>query len=423
MTVIIAGGGIAGLSLGLTLHQIGMPFRIFEAVPRMRPLGVGINLQPNAVRELFDLGLDAGLDEIGVRTRDYGFYTKKGLEIWTEPRGTWAGYRWPQYSVQRGRLQMLLYETLVSRAGSACLVTAQRAVDFENIADGVRLHLEDASTGKQTSIEGALLVGADGIHSTIRRQMHPDEGEPVWGGAVLWRGTTEARPFLTGASMVLMGHDTQRLVAYPISRPDPATGLATVNWIAELTYDPTQGWNKEDWNRQAVLSDFLPSFEDWQFNWIDVPTLVRGADAVFEYPMVDRDPIGQWRQGRVTLMGDAAHPTYPVGSNGASQAIMDARAIGAQLLAHGPGPAALQAYEDQVRPQTTKVTLTNRGSGPDAIMQVVEDRCGGAFERIEDVITREELAAHAERYKAIAGFGIDALNGRADIIPREARRN
>ena len=423
MTVIIAGGGIAGLSLGLTLHQIGVPFRIFEAVPRMRPLGVGINLQPNAVRELLDLGLEASLDEIGVRTRDYGFYTKKGLEIWTEPRGTWAGYRWPQYSVHRGRLQMLLYETLFSRAGPACLVTGQRAVGFENTADGVRLHLEDASTGKQTSIEGALLVGADGIHSAIRRQMHPDEGEPVWGGAVLWRGTIEARPFLTGASMVLMGHDTQRLVAYPISRPDPATGLATINWIAELTYDPTQGWNKEDWNRQAVLSDFLPSFEDWQFDWIDVPTLVRGADAVFEYPMVDRDPIGHWRQGRVTLMGDAAHPTYPVGSNGASQAIMDARAIGAQLLAHGPRPAALQAYEDQVRPQTTKVTLTNRGSGPDAIMQVVEDRCGGAFERIEDVITREELAAHAERYKAIAGFGIDALNARDDIIPREARRN
>ena len=423
MTILIAGGGIAGLSLGLTLHQIGLPFRIFEAVPEVRPLGVGVNLQPNAVRELFDLGLEAGLDKIGVKTRDYGFFTKMGLEIWTEPRGTWAGYRWPQYSVHRGKLQMLLFETLVARAGPDCLATGQRAVRFENTASGVRLHLQDTATDAHTVADGELLFGADGIHSAVRRQMQPDEGEPIWGGAVLWRGTSVARPYLTGASMILMGHDTQRVVAYPISKPNADTGLATINWIAELTYDPAQGWNKEDWNRRAVLSDFLPKFDDWTFDWIDVPALVNGADAVFEYPMVDRDPIESWTDGYVSLIGDAAHPTYPVGSNGASQAILDARIIGAKLIAHGTTSEALQAYESEVRPLTTKVTLANRGSGPDAIMQMVEDRCGGDFEHIEDVMPEEELAAHAEKYKAIAGFGIKALNERPDIIPPEARRD
>lgn len=422
MTVLIAGGGIAGLTLGLTLHQIGIPFRIYEAVPEIKPLGVGINLQPNAVRELFDLGLESEMAAIGVATRDYGFYSKKGLEIWTEPRGLWAGYRWPQYSVHRGRLQMLLHRALLERAGAGCVVAGQRATGFETIASGARLHLADPDNGQTSSVDGALLIGADGIHSALRRQMNPVEGEPIWGGAVMWRGTTVAVPFLSGASMILMGHDTQRLVAYPISSPDAESGLATINWIAELSYEPSQGWNKEDWNREARLSDFLPEFEGWIFDWFDVPALIRGADKVYEYPMVDRDPLDRWTYETVTLMGDAAHPTYPVGSNGASQAILDARVIGANLLAHGVGPDALEAYEAEVRPLTSNVTRANRGSGPDAIMQMVEDRCGGAFDRIEDVIPKQELADHAAKYKTLAGFSIQALNERPDLIPKAARR-
>jgi len=416
MTVLIAGGGIAGLSLGLTLHQIGIPFLIFEAVPAIRPFGVGINLQPNAVRELFALGLEGELEAIGVRTRDYGFYSKRGLEIWTEPRGIWAGYNWPQFSVHRGRLQMLLHDQLLKRAGADCIVTGQRATVFENLGDGVRLHLEDAKTGDTSTVDGALLIGADGIHSAIRRKMAPDEGEPVWAGAVMWRGTTEAAPFLSGASMVLIGHATQRFVAYPISKPNPATGKAQINWIAELTCDPSQAWRKEDWNRQADASVFLPRFEDWQFDWLNVPAIVQGADRIFEYPMVDRDPIDRWTDDRVTLMGDAAHPTYPVGSNGASQAIVDARLIGARLLDHGIGPAALVAYSAEVLPMTRAVTLANRGSGPDAILQAVEDRCGGQFDSIDEVMRADELAEHAARYKALAGFSIDALNTRPDLI-------
>ncbi|NNE53831.1 MAG: flavin-dependent oxidoreductase [Sulfitobacter sp.] len=411
MTILIAGAGIAGLSLGLTLHQIGVPFRIYESVRELRPLGVGINLQPNAVREIIELGLGDMLDQVGLRTQDYGFYSKTGREIWTEPRGLAAGYKWPQYSVHRGKLQMALAEALMRRAGPQCIVTEAAAAGYRNEGDEAVLLLHD---GRE--VRGKAVIGADGIHSALRAQMYPDEGAPIWGGAILWRGTTLARPFLSGASMVLAGHDTQRLVCYPITPPDPDTGLATINWIAERTFDPGAGWRKEDWNRAADKSEFLPWFEDWTFDWLDVPALIRGAEQVFEYPMVDRDPVESWTEGRVTLIGDAAHPTYPVGSNGASQAIVDGRVLGAQITAHGVGPEALRAYEAQVRPQTTKVAIANRGAGPIAVLQTVEDRSGGVFDRIEDVMSHKELADHAAGYKRIAGFDIEALNARPPLI-------
>lgn len=421
MTVLIAGAGIAGLSCALTCHQIGVPFKIFETVQALKPLGVGINLQPNAVRELFDLGLADDLSKIGVETREYGMFSKKGLEIWTEPRGRWAGYKWPQYSIHRGALQMLLHQTLIERAGPHCVQTGWRAVGFTNENDAVRLHLVSTANGSTRSEAGDLLIGADGTHSAVRAQIVPDEGPPVWGGAILWRATTRAVPFRTGASMALIGHATQRLVAYPISAPDPDSGLVAMNWIAELTYDPSAGWNREDWNREADKNAFLPAFEDWRFGWIDVPELVNGARKIFEYPMVDRDPVERWTDGRATLMGDAAHPTYPVGSNGASQAIIDARKLGACLLDHGLRADALEAYEDEIRPATTRIVLTNRGSGPDAVLQLIEDRCGGSFDHIDDVTRPGELADHAAKYKAIAGFGIEALNALPRTIPDGAR--
>ncbi len=420
MTVMIAGAGIAGLTLGLTLHQIGVPFRIFESVREMRPLGVGINLQPNAVRELQDLGLGPDLDRIGVRTRAYGFYSKTGKTIWQEPRGLAAGYLWPQYSIHRGQLQMLLADTLIARAGADCLVTSQRVTGYDTDDNCARLHLITPEGAKVAA--GTLVVAADGIHSAIRRQMVPGEGPPIWKGAVLWRGTTQAPEFFGGAAMALAGHDTQRVVAYPISAPDPVTGLVTLNWIAELRRDASQGWQREDWNRRADPADFAPAFADWRFDWLDVPALIAGAGEIFEYPMVDRDPLPHWTCGRATLMGDAAHPTYPVGSNGASQAIVDARVIGAEILAHGRTAAALEAYEARVRPRTTAVGLANRGKGPDAVMQMVEDRCGGVFDQIDDVIPHAELAAHAEHYKRLAGFSIDALNAQPQIIGPMATR-
>lgn len=413
MTVLIAGGGIAGLTLGLTLDQIGVPFRIFESATEIRPLGVGINLQPNAVRELIALGLARDLDAIGVRTTQLGFYSKLGKTIWEEPRGEWAGYDWPQYSIHRGKLQMLLFETLLERAGTGCIITGARAKGYT----GQTLLLED---GRR--FDGSLIIGADGIHSNLRAQMYPDEGAPIWNGRILWRGTTKAPAFAGGGAMAMIGHDQLRFVAYPISDPHSTSGEVTLNWIAEKQFDPTQTWQREDWNRPANRQDFLPLFQDWRFDWIDVPALITGADAVFEYPMVDRDPLPNWQDGHVSLMGDAAHPTYPVGSNGASQAIVDARVIGAEILHHGQSAAALSAYELRMRPLATEIGLTNRrGGGPDAILQRVEDLCGGDFDVIDSVIARKELAAHADRYKSISGFSIAELNAMPPIIPMGAR--
>ena len=411
MTVLIAGAGIAGLTLGLTLHQIGVPFRIFEAVDTIRPLGVGINLQPNAVRELYDLDLKDALESTGVATRSLGFYSKTGREIWTEPRGLHAGYNWPQYSIHRGKLQMLLHDALIQRAGENCIVTGHRVKQASETGE---LYVEHIGGTKKE--KGAIVIGADGIHSATRSQLVPQEGAPLWAGAILWRGVTRMPPFLSGKDMILAGHDTLRIVAYPISKADPETGLADVNWIAERRVDPAQGWRREDWNRPADLADFAPAFRNWRFDWLDVPEMIGAAERVYEYPMVDREPLERWTRGRITLMGDAAHPTYPVGSNGASQAIVDARILGAVIAEHGPTPVALEAYEAQVRPRTTQVTLANRGSGPDAILQQVEDLCAGEFDKIDDVLPHDVLAAHAEKYKALAGFGIEALNAQPALV-------
>ena len=411
MSVLIAGAGIAGLVMGLTLHQLKVPFQIFERVSEMKPLGVGINLQPNAVRELMDLGLGPELDRIGVRTRQYGFYSKSGREIWVEPRGLAAGYRWPQYSLHRGKLQMMLLEQLKRRAGADVIITGAAVSGFETSDDGAALLFRD---GRRE--EGSIAIAADGIHSAIRRQMAPDEGEPIWNGAVMWRGTSPGRHFLGGNAMFLAGHDHQRFVAYPLSPEDPDTGHAEINWIAELRTDPSKALSRGDWNKPAEKDAFLPAFESWTFGWVDCPGLIRSSGLVYEYPMVDREPLPGWTVGAVTLMGDAAHPTYPVGSNGASQAIIDARKLGAAIRAHGASRAALLAYEAEMRPRAEAILRANRGKGPDAVMQMVEDRCGGVFDDIEKVIPRAELAAHAEHYKRLSGFSIDTLNAQPPIL-------
>ena len=419
MTVLIAGGGISGLALALSCHEVGIPFQVFESAAQMRPLGVGINLQPSAVRELFAMGLEHRLDEVGIRLKDYGFYTKMGLHVWTEPRGIEAGYDWPAYSVHRGRLHMMLYDEVIRRAGADAVQTGWRATGFETIGDEAVLTLCNRD-GATKTVRGDVIIGADGIHSAIRRQMQPTEDAPKWSGAVLWRGTTQAKPFLSGASMVLIGHEGLRFVSYPISAPDPQTGLATINWICNLQVDKADAFRKEDYSRAANLDDFLPAFEQIQYDWLDAPALIRGADEVFEYPMVDRDPLDSWTVGRTTLMGDAAHAAYPVGSNGAGAGIMDARKLVARFLEHGLTEDALLAYEAEMLPATSRIILMNRSAGPDKILDVVEQRCGGQFERIEDVIPQTEMAEHAAAYKRAAGYGIAETNDAPPIIAKGA---
>lgn len=415
MTVIVAGGGVAGLTMALTCHQIGVPVLVLESAQRLEPLGVGINLQPNAIRELFDLGLEADLDSIGIEAREWALVARNGNDVWSEPRGRLAGYRWPQYSVHRGQLQMLLYRTLIERAGASVVRTGHRVVEYQTTSTGVRVDV-DTRDGNNTAIEGSVLLAADGLHSAVRAQMHPDQGDPHWGGAVLWRGATPGPPVRSGASFMLIGSLEQRFVHYPISASDPSTGMQLQNWIAELTVDPTAGLHGSDWNRQVDISTFMPAFEDWKFDFLDIPALIRGAPAVWEFPMVDRDPVDRWADGRTCLIGDAAHVMYPVGSNGASQAIVDARVMGAKFLEHGVTPDALEAFEADLLDDMSALVLRNRGNGPVGILGLVDERCGGVFDNIGDIIPRREIQEYMAAYKTAAGFAVDQLNASSPTI-------
>lgn len=415
MTVLIAGGGIGGLTMALTCHQIGVPAVVLESVRTLAPLGVGINLQPNAIRELMDLGFGPELDAIGIEAREWALVGRNGNDVWSEPRGRSAGYNWPQYAVHRGELQMLLYHAVVERMGADAVLSGHRVVGYENTGDGVRVRI-DTRDGNTTEMAGSVLIGADGLHSVVRAQMHPDQPPPHWGGAVLWRGATPGPPIRSGAAFTLVGSLEQRFVHYPISSIDPATGMQLQNWIAELSFDPAKGWRDSDWNRRVDTDIFLPAFEDWDFDWLDIPALVRGTPAVWEFPMVDRDPVDTWVDGRTCLIGDAAHVMYPVGSNGASQAIVDARVVGAAFVDHGVGPDALHAFEDELLEPISALVLRNRGNGPIGILGVVDERCGGVFDDIDDVIPRAEVEAFMAAYKAAAGFAIDALNSAPPTI-------
>jgi 2-polyprenyl-6-methoxyphenol hydroxylase-like FAD-dependent oxidoreductase len=417
--VLVAGAGIGGLSVALTLHQIGVPCVVFESVPALKPLGVGINLQPNAVRELYEMGFDAAaLDTIGIQTREWTLVGLNGNDVYSEPRGLRAGYQWPQYSVHRGGLQMLLYRAAVERLGADAIRTGTTVTGYRNDPSGrgITALLESAAGGK-SEVSGSLLIAADGLHSAVRQQMHPEQPPIRWGGAIMWRGVSRGKPIRTGASFVGLGTHRHRVVFYPISAPDPHTGLADINWIAEITVNNDGGWPEGDWNRKVRHADFMQHFEKWNYDWIDIPAMLRGAPEVFEYPMIDRDPVPTWRDGNAALLGDAAHVMYPTGSNGASQAIVDARVLGAALLEHGVTTRALQAYDAKLCPEISPVILRNRGAGPFGLLNLLDDRCGGVFDDIETVIPRAERDEFMHRYKVAAGFAAEKLNAAPAIIP------
>jgi 2-polyprenyl-6-methoxyphenol hydroxylase-like FAD-dependent oxidoreductase len=419
--VLIAGGGIAGMAMALTLHQIGVPCRVFEVVPDLQPLGVGINLQPNAVRELYELGIGAEqLDAIGIQAREWALVGRNGNDVYAEPRGLLAGYKWPQYSVHRGQLQMLLLREVQRRLGPEAVQMGCRVTGYRNEAQGVTAFVE-TQQGQRLEVPGRLLIAADGLHSAVRAQMHPDQPPIQWGGAIMWRGTTPGRAIRTDASFVGVGSLRHRVVLYPISPPDPVTGLSTINWIAEITVDNAGGWTQGDWNRRVKLEEFIHHFEGWNYDWLDVPAMLRGATEIFEYPMIDRDPVPTWVDGRVALIGDAAHVMYPVGSSGASQGIVDTRVLGAAMVAHGVTPAALQAYDQKLCKDISALVLRNRGSGPFGILGLVDERCGGVFDDIDAVIPKAERDEFMARYKQAAGFAIESLNAAPSIIAPGAR--
>jgi 2-polyprenyl-6-methoxyphenol hydroxylase-like FAD-dependent oxidoreductase len=398
--ILIVGAGIGGLALALELARRGIAHRVFEAAPAIRPVGVGVNLLPHATKLLAELGLEAALARTAVETAESRFCNRFGQLIYKEPLGRRAGLGWPQFSIHRADLQGALIECLRAAPGGTTLELGRKCMAFEQDAHGVTLRFEDGST-----VRGAAAIGCDGIHSTLRRQLFPQDGPPRYSGVNMWRGVTRWPAFLGGATMVRAGWlATGKMVIYPIRTH--ADGTQLVNWVFEIETPQYQQW---DWNRPARVEDFFAHVADWRFDWLDVPAMLRAAELVLEYPMVDKDPLARWTHGRVTLLGDAAHPMYPRGSNGAGQAILDARAL-AEELARVPAPQALAAYEARRLAPTSGVVLENRRNPPDAILREVYERTGDKpFARIEDVIAAAELREISDRYKRVAGYDRDTL--------------
>ncbi len=412
--VTIAGGGIGGLVTALALAHVGIDAEVYETVDRIDALGVGINLLPHAVRELEVLGLLDTLLAEGLAPHRLGYYTKRGEEIWHEARGVAAGYRWPQISIHRGHLQRCLAEAVDARLGVQRLHTGHHLEAFDLTDNSVTATFTDRASNQRRVVRGDVLIAADGIHSRARKQLHPNEGMPLWNGAKLWRGLAEGT-MLDGRSQIWAGHRNQKFVAYPIK--DLGGDRVLINFIAELRYPDEQLSEREDWNKPGVLADFLPSFERWDWPWLDVPSLILRSPGTFLFPMVDRNPLDRWSHGRMTLLGDAAHPMYPVGSNGASQAILDAMTVAGCLRAYPDDVEhALAVYDERRRPATARIVLANRGMGPELPMQLVEDRAPDGFAHLAEVITADEIATATDGYRATAGFAVDELNQRLSLI-------
>lgn len=407
--VAIVGAGIGGLVLALELHHMGIDCQVYEAASEIRPLGVGINVLPHASAILGRLGLEPALAEVAVTTQESVFYNRFGQFIHSEPAGRYAGYNDAQFSVHRGDLQKVLLDAVLERLGEDAVVTDYRCDSVDQDETGATIHFTRTSNENELpDVRADIVVACDGVHSAIRKQFYPDEGEPKYSGVTMWRGVAVTKPFLTGASMARVGWlASGKLVVYPIRNHVNDEGDQLVNWVAEIEA-PQQA--QRDWTKEGEFGDFFDAFKDWTFDWLDVPALMRGTDSVLEYPMVDQDPLPRWTFDRVTLLGDAAHPMVPRGSNGAGQAVLDAHRL-AELMSAATDPLeALVEYEAERLPRTSDVVLANRISPPDTIIREVWERTGDQpFEQIEDVISAEEIEAISLKYRETAGYSLEEL--------------
>lgn len=441
--IIIAGGGIGGMALALSLHDAGLrDIEMYESASSVKELGVGINVLPHATRELTELGLLDDLYAAGIPTAELAYYSTHGQRIWSEPRGLAAGYRWPQFSIHRGELLGLLHRAVVARLGPERVHTGHHLARFggsikqdppyepndsragpvlrtRQSGNGIWAEFVDrASRASRGRVEGDLLVGCDGIHSVVRHALFPDEGPPRWNGITMYRAYTIGKPFLSGRTMIMAGHLARRIVVYPISRRHELEGKAMINWVGEFKNAPDQPMPMQDWEHTAKREEVLEAFASYVFDFFDVPAMIRGAEVIYQYPMVDRDPLPTWNFGRVTLLGDAAHPMYPIGSNGASQAIVDARVLARELALRPSIEAAVEAYDAERRLKTAAVVLANRQVGPERCMEIVEQRAPEGFTNLDDVISSEEMEAISRDYKRTAGFDPDVLNNRPSLSVR-----
>jgi 5-methylphenazine-1-carboxylate 1-monooxygenase len=406
MKIAVIGGGIVGLALALNLKQQGIDCEVFEAATEVKEIGVGITLLPHAMRELTRLGLGDAIEREGILNEESRFFNRFGQLLYREPRGRFAGYEYPEVGIHRGRLHRVLWQAARDRLGAGALHTSHRCVGFAADGAGVRVHFQDTVTGAgRAEIRADLLVACDGVNSAVRHQLFPEESV-VFTGINTWRGVTRHPPILGGRTYLRIGSiKTAKIVIYPIIDAVDGTGDQLINWTTEIT---TDGSERNDWNQPGRLVDFLPYYESWRFDWLDVPNLIARSETIFEYPMVDKDPISQWSFGRVTLAGDAAHPMYPRGSNGSAQGLIDARVLAELLARHRDTPeAALRAYEAERAPATAAVVRANRSNPPDFINIRVEELTGDRpFDNLDDFITQDELRALSDRYRQVAGFSL-----------------
>ena len=401
MKIVIAGAGIGGLTAAMCLHRAGFEVHVYEAVSEMRPLGVGINIQAGAVRILCGLGLEPALAATAIETRELRYANRHGQTIWADPRGRHAGLPWPQFSIHRGDLQMILFRAAQAMLGADRIRFGRRIADFAQNGTKVSVRFANRDGAIVEEATADLLIGADGIHSAVRARYYPNEGPPKWQGILMWRGVTVGKPFLGGATMVQAGHHNQKFVCYPISRAHADRGEALINWICDLHMGDGALPSREDWNKPGRLEDFLPRFADWNFGWLDVPEVIRTAHTILEFPMVDRDPLPRWSHGRITLLGDAAHPMDPIGSNGASQAILDGEAITRELAVGDDPEAALRRYEERRLPPTARIVESNRRKGIDVMLDIVEQRAPQGFTDLESVLPAAELETIVGDYKKL----------------------
>jgi len=400
--IAIVGGGVAGLALALGLKQRGIEARVYEVAPEIKNLGVGITLLPHAMRELTALGLGEVVAAAGIENTQSAFFNRFGQLIYKEPRGRFAGYPVPEIGIHRGRLHTILYEAAARELGTDAIVLNRRCIGLDQDGDAVTLHFQETTTGHVADpVRARVVLACDGVNSTLRRHYYPDE-QLAFEGINTWRGVARGRPILDGRTYIRIGSiKTGKIVIYPIENDVDGKGNQLINWTTEA---PLLGRPKNDWNKPGRLEDFLPIYESWRFDWLDVPELLNNSELLLEYPMVDKDPIERWTFGRVTFVGDAAHPMYQRGSNGAAQGLIDARTL-ADLI-HAKGPlAALTLYEEVRRPVTARIVATNRKHPPDFINIKVEELVGDRpFDNLDRYISQDALRALSDNYKRIAGF-------------------
>ena len=406
MKIAIVGGGIGGLALALFLHRHGLACSVYENAPEIREIGVGITLLPHAMRELAALGLQPQLEAAGIENLESVFFNRWGNFIYREPRGRHAGYETPEIGIHRGKLHRVLFQAVLERLGAQHVHLDHRCVRVDQDDAGATLLFQNGGGAPLAPVHADVVVACDGVNSAVRRQFYPQE-QLAFGGINTWRGVTVHAPILSGKSYLRIGSiETGKMVIYPIADNIDGKGNQLVNWVAEIR---REGAPMNDWNKPGSTGDFIDTYRDWRFDWLDVPALIAGAQSIFEYPMVDKDPVPRWTFGRVTLLGDAAHPMYPRGSNGSAQAIIDARTLAAQLVSAVDGTAALAAYEALRLAPTARIVETNRTVPPDFINIRVDELSGGQpFRHIDDLISQEELRRMSDDYKRIAGFALDS---------------